>query len=175
MTHLSEDSSILAIKHLTVTEKNSDSVQLPEVNDVAIVLLPSLKRGQRSNSVILIKDVLDSVRGRLGPNATLVTIGETPDLVHSHAHLSSSMTYQLWIAIKRVTPRVFDDNTALAEQHFGALVHTKYSGTLNHTRTRIKYTYCPACEKTTKDYGGKKHTYNSYGTLISDVWRDISA
>ena len=74
MTHLSEDSSILAIKHLTVTEKNSDSVQLPEVNDVAIVLLPSLKRGQRSNSVILIKDVLDSVRGRLGPNATLVTI-----------------------------------------------------------------------------------------------------
>jgi len=29
------------------------------------------------------------------------------------------------------------------------------------------------CDKTTKDYGGKKHTYHEYGTLISDVWRDL--
>lgn len=174
MNRLSEISNILSIRHIDA-EKKYYYGQLPEVNDVAIVLLPSLKQGQRSNSVDLIYKILHSVSERLGPDATLVTIGETPDLVHSHAHLAFSMNYQLWIAIKRTNPRVFKDKTALTEQHFGALVHTKYSGTLNHTKIRIKYTYCPACEKTTKDYGGKKHTYNSYGTLMSDVWRDISA
>ncbi len=46
---------------------------------------------------------------------------------------------------------------------------------MQHTKTRIAYTFCPACDKTTKDYGGKKHTYHSYGTLISDVWRDMAA
>jgi len=175
MTHFSEDSSRLSITHISVTEKKYDNGQLPKISDVAVVLLPATKQRQRSSSVNLLKNILDSVIERLGPNSTLVTIGETPDLVHAHTHLSTFMNYQLWVAIKRTTPREFDDKTALPEQHFGALVHTKYSGTLNHTKTRIKYTYCPACEKTTKDYGGKKHTYNPYGTLISDVWRDISA
>jgi len=175
MTHFSEDSNRLSITHISVSEKKYDNGQLPKLGDVAVVLLPALRQGQRSNSVDLLKNILDSVTERLGPNSTLVTIGETPDLVHVHTYLSTSMHYQLWVAIKRTTTKVFEDKTALTEQHFGALVHTKYSGTLNHTKTRIKYTYCPACEKTTKDYGGKKHTYNSYGTLISDVWRDISA
>lgn len=175
MTHLSEDSNRLGIRHIAIADRQNTNGQLPKVADVAIVLLPTLKQGQRSSSPDLIKGILDNITERLGENSTLVTIGETPDLVHAHTHLSALMNYQLWIAIKRATPRVFDDKTALAEQHFGALVHTRYLGTLNHTKTRIKYTYCPTCEKTTKDYGGKKHTYNSYGTLISDVWRDISA
>jgi site-specific DNA-methyltransferase (adenine-specific) len=51
--------------------------------------------------------------------------------------------------------------------------HEKYKGVLQHTKTRVQYSYCPVCGKTTKDYGGKKHTYHSYGTLLSDVWRDI--
>jgi len=175
MTHLSENSTRLDVRYISLADRNYDSEQLAGVIDVAIILLPILKQGQRNNPTGLIKDILDTVTERLGEKSTLVIIGEVPDLVHAHAHLSFSMTYQLWIAIKRRTPRIFDDRTALAEQHFGALVHTKYSGTLKHTKTRIKYTYCPVCEKTTKDYGGKKHTYNSYGTLISDVWRDISA
>ena len=28
-------------------------------------------------------------------------------------------------------------------------------------------------EKTTKDYGGKKHLYHAFGTLMSDIWRDL--
>lgn len=175
MTHLSEDSNRLTIKHISFANKQYDNGQLPTVSDVAMVLLPTLRQRQRSSAQGLTKHILDNIVEILGENSTLITIGEMSDLVHTHAHISTSMNYQLWIAIKRTTPRVFDDRTTLTEQHFGALVHTKYSGTLNHTKTRIKYTYCPACEKTTKDYGGKKHTYNSYGTLISDVWRDISA
>ena len=174
MTHLSEESNRLAIRHISIADRQDNNGQFPEVAGVAIVLLPTLKHGKRSSSPDLIKGILDNITERLGENSTLITIGETPDLVHAHTHLSTFVNYQLWVAIKRATPRMFDDKTALTEQHFGALVHTRYSGTLNHTKTRIKYSYCPACEKTTKDYGGKKHTYNSYGTLISDIWRDIS-
>lgn len=174
MTHLSEDGNRLKITYISVTERKYDSEQLPEINDVAIVLLPALTPGQNTPANKL-ANIFDDIIEKLGPNSTLITIGETSDLVHAHTHLSPLINYQLWIAIKRTTPRASEDKTALPELHFGALVHTKYSGSLNHTKTRIKYTYCPACEKTTKDYGGKKHTYNSYGTLVSDVWRDISA
>jgi site-specific DNA-methyltransferase (adenine-specific) len=138
-------------------------------------ILPLKPQNQRSNPVEIVNCLVDNVAKDLGSEATLITVGEVVDLVHAHARLSLSMQYQLWVSIKRTTPKIFEDNSALPEHHFGALVHTKYSGSLKHTKTRIEYTYCPVCEKTTKDYGGKKHTYNSYGTLISDVWRDISA
>jgi len=82
--------------------------------------------------------------------------------------------YQLWVAIKREPTICSPTNTRLPEHHIGALVYSRYEGQLQHTKTRIGYSYCPACNKTTKDYGGKKHTYHHYGTLISDVWRDIA-
>jgi len=108
----------------------------------------------------------------LGPGATLITLGEIVDLVHVQANMSATLRYQHCIAIKRTLPKAVD-NRSLPNFHFGALIHTRYGGCLRHTKTRIKYTYCPACNKTTRDYGGKKHTYHEYGTLMSDVWRDI--
>ena len=39
---------------------------------------------------------------------------------------------------------------------------------------REKYTYCPLCGKSTKDYGGKKHHYPSDGTWIRDVWNKFT-
>ncbi|WP_207678784.1 DNA methyltransferase [Desulfonema magnum] len=127
------------------------------------------------NNSKVINGIIQKVVDRLGTEATMIIIGETTALVHTHATISSATQYQLWISIKRTHAKSVRDNSALPNCHFGALVHTKYKGSLRHTKTRIRYTYCPACDKTTKDYGGKKHTYNSYGTLISDVWRDISA
>ncbi|HEY8224294.1 MAG TPA: DNA methyltransferase [Pyrinomonadaceae bacterium] len=61
----------------------------------------------------------------------------------------------------------------IPNRHVSLLILTRYKGSLRHVLTRVKYTSCPACHKTTKDYGGKKHMYHSYGTLISDVWTDI--
>ena len=104
----------------------------------------------------------------------MITLGEVKDLILAHSSISDFMRYQLWIAVKRTSPQVSVSNRYLPSHHFGALVHTKYESSLKHTKTRIEYTYCPACNKTTKDYGGKKHTYHQFGTLMSDVWRDIS-
>ncbi|MCS7209368.1 MAG: site-specific DNA-methyltransferase [Fimbriimonadales bacterium] len=86
--------------------------------------------------------------------------------------LEATLKFQLWVSVK--TQMVCPDAlTRLPSRHAALLVMSRYRGSLKHTKTRIAYTYCPACGRTTKDYGGKKHVYHEYGTLISDVWRDI--
>lgn len=175
MTHLSENCNQLHIKKILLTEEYSISGQFAGFNDVCLIIMPSDFQNRQINNSKVISSLIQNFVKNSGPEATLITLGQTTDLVHTHAEISSLMQYQLWISIKYNNPKPARDNTALPEHHFGALVHTKYKGSLRHTKTRIKYTYCPACDKTTKDYGGKKHTYNSYGTLMSDVWRDISA
>ena len=87
-------------------------------------------------------------------------------------NLQEKLYYKLWLSVKYEKPIVRKGN--LSNNHCALLILTNYKESLRHTKTRISYTYCPACDKTTKDYGGKKHTYHEYGTLMSDVWRDIS-
>ncbi|CAN2042929.1 site-specific DNA-methyltransferase (adenine-specific) [Candidatus Magnetomoraceae bacterium gMMP-15] len=175
MNHLSEDCTRLNIKQLTLNTIISSCSKLTGFNDVCLIILPSGSHERQIYKSEILNNLFEKIVNNLGLKATLITIGETIDLVHIHEKISSSIKYQLWISIKRLKLKYYLDNSALPEYHIGALIHTKYKGALKHTKTRIKYTYCPACDKTTKDYGGKKHTYNSYGTLISDVWRDIVA
>lgn len=86
--------------------------------------------------------------------------------------IQDCVQFQLWVTVK--LEHAFQVKEAVSNHHAALLVLTKYRGSLRHTKTRIAYTYCPYCDRTTKDYGGKKHTYHEYGTLMSDVWRDIS-
>lgn len=170
MTHRTEDGHPLE-RHIVHVATPSTLLAAAEGSEgVCIVLLPI----QMSDAVGVLPGLFGTLGTRLGKRATLVTLGSPRDLVYVHTGLVA-LTYQLWISIKRSEVAANDRLDQLPTGHFGAIVHTRYGGTLRHTRTRIAYTYCPACNKTTKDYGGKKHTYNSYGTLISDVWTDISA
>ena len=86
--------------------------------------------------------------------------------------LQNRVNFKLWTAVKRKKKILRLD--ALPDDHIALLVFTRYKDSLRHNKTQIEYTYCPACKKTTKDYGGKKHIYSPYGTLMSDIWRDIS-
>ena len=86
--------------------------------------------------------------------------------------LQHRIHFKLWIAVKR-QQEILRSET-LPDSHIALLVFTRYKASLKHNKTQIAYTYCPACNKTTKDYGGKKHIYSPYGTLMSDIWRDIS-
>ncbi|MBD2090475.1 site-specific DNA-methyltransferase [Microcoleus sp. FACHB-1515] len=166
MTHFSEDGKSLSINQVTITEQENISQHIAGFNDVCLIVLPI--RSQSDSFYSVLKESIEL----LGKNATLITIGSSNQLVHVQSNVP--LVYQLWISIKRKTPQYSVEKRSLPNYHFGALVHTAYQGALKHTVTRIKYTYCPACDRTTKDYGGKKHTYNSYGTLISDIWRDIA-
>jgi len=87
--------------------------------------------------------------------------------------LESHLKFQLWIAVKSSALASETPVGQLPESHTALLVLTRCRSALRHTKTRLAYTYCPACGKTTKDYGGKKHVYHEYGTLMSDIWRDM--
>ena len=87
--------------------------------------------------------------------------------------LSEAMSFRTWVAVRLEQP-VDAGANRLPVEHNALLLCVKGTGPLVHTKTRVAYTFCPACDKTTKDYGGKKHTYHPYGTLLSDVWRDVT-
>jgi len=86
--------------------------------------------------------------------------------------MERSLHYHLWVTVK--LSYGIEEKGVLSNQHATLLILSKAKRALQHTKTRISYTYCPYCDRTSKDYGGKKHTYHEYGTLISDVWRDIT-
>lgn len=105
-------------------------------------------------------------------NATVAILTSPIFAADFCAQLSNLLHLKLWIAVKLENPIAHLDY--LTEQHASLLVLTRYEESLKHAKTRIGYNYCSCCDKTTKDYGGKKHLYHEFGTLMSDVWRDIT-
>jgi len=110
------------------------------------------------------------IGGKMKDGSVLAVLGNVETLPYVHEFLNASLKFQDWIAIRLAKPRY---DRLLPNEHVGLTVYTKNRNSLNHARVRIAYEYCPFCDKTTKDYGGKKHLYHEYGTLMSDVWSDI--
>jgi hypothetical protein len=173
MAHLSESNKQLHISQTIVIEQSTLLEKTKDFSDVCMLVLPPCLPNEFGHHLEGIGPLVANIAANLTPEATLITIGEIADLVHIQAQLIKQMRYQFWISIKRTEPQPIEGDSALPHYHFGALVHTQYKEPLHHIKTRVEYTYCPACDKTTKDYGGKKQSYDQYGTLISDVWRDI--
>ncbi|MEA2075079.1 MAG: DNA methyltransferase [Euryarchaeota archaeon] len=174
MVHLSENTKRLKVKHVAIRSRDALLEETHNLTDVCLLRLPSCAPTEYGHRLQGISQLAADVAANLGPETTLITLGEVIDLVQIHASVASSLRYQHWIAIKRSSQRTIKESFTLPQYHFGALIHTGYKSSLQHAKTRIRYTYCPVCDKTTKDYGGKKHTYHEYGTLMSDVWRDIA-
>ena len=107
----------------------------------------------------------------LRPGGKLVLYGNAPTLCLIHPFVNSSLIYNVWIAVRTKVSADIMNN--LPAEHNSLVIYTKGSSVLRHAKTRIAYEFCPACKRTTKDYGGKKHLYPSYGTLMSDVWKDF--
>ena len=105
-------------------------------------------------------------------NATIVILTSPIFVADFCSQLRSNIHSKLWITVK--LENAINNEYYLKRQHAALLIFTRYKGSLRHTKTRIGYSYCPYCKKTTKDYGGKKHLYHEFGTLMSDVWRDIT-
>jgi DNA modification methylase len=173
MVHLSENSARLAVREIAVHDRSALLAEISRCTDVCLLRLPADRAG-RGCTLDGIGPLIAESAGLIGPQATLVIVGDVIELVQVHAVLASSWRYHLWLGIKRATVAYSPDHSALPQQHFGTLIYSRSGSSLRHAKTRIAYTYCPACDKTTKDYGGKKHTYHEYGTLLSDVWRDVA-
>jgi site-specific DNA-methyltransferase (adenine-specific) len=175
MAHWSEGSHKLKIKTVAVDSLS----QLEQVDQtkplVTLLWLPFPRTNADANasdkSYSRIADYCD----RVNDDSVVCVLTTPPDAAQLLPRLEKSLQFQLWVAVKTTADTHGETTLALPQRHAALLVLTKYRGSLRHTKTRIKYTYCPACGKTTKDYGGKKHTYHEYGTMISDVWRDIES
>ncbi|MFC1936769.1 DNA methyltransferase [Chloroflexota bacterium] len=172
MPHLSENSNPLSVKNIQVNNFEELINYIPNIKDVCVFVLPfagniAESRINLQGAPIVIREAISKLQN----SATFIILGEIIDLTKIAIEIPKEHYHHL-IAIERLYP-LEDGYRCLPNNHFGVLVYSKYKGSLNHTKTRIGYSYCPTCDKTTKDYGGKKHTYHEFGTSISDVWRDI--
>lgn len=165
MAHWSENAVPLAVEHSKITTSEELAILTRQEPAVFLLWLPKDLPAHDYKAIQRLAETLG--------NESIVCILTTPtqaaDLL---PYLETALKFQLWIAVKTsiIHPPTL---TQLPNQHAALLVLSRYRGSLKHTKTRIAYSYCPACRRTTKDYGGKKHVYHEYGTLMSDVWRDI--
>lgn len=177
MVHVSENSHKLETHYTSVTDIDAFiSSQKPYLNAPGVYLF-HFPAGRTDVDAKLSENIYQKIGnycGQLHEQSTLCILTTPPDAAHMLPFLEKSLEFKLWIAVKLV-PHTYPIQVGkLPEQHAALLVLTRYHGSLRHTKTRIHYSYCPSCGKTTKDYGGKKHTYHAEGTLLSDVWRDIT-
>ncbi|MGQ3889297.1 DNA-methyltransferase [Legionella sp. CNM-1927-20] len=168
MAHLSEHSSPLQII------KKGDGLEYPshEGPNVEFIYLPYYNNLNEISNKESLYMALNDLLAHTNEQSIIAVLTSSFFAVDFLSQLPEKIHLKLWISIKlsnaeRVLTSFDQSNAAL-------IILSKHDKALIHTKTRISYTYCPACDKTTKDYGGKKHLYHQYGTLMSDVWRDIS-
>jgi len=166
MAHLSEN-----VKRLEYKFKGTSLIQDVCDNDAWFINLPYYVNKQNIPFETLYSE-LNKFIELANRNATISILSSPIFAADFLSNLSQYANYKLWISVKIKNPIISDNK--LNQQHAALIVITKYKKSLIHTKTRIGYTFCPSCDKTTKDYGGKKHLFNEYGTLMSDVWRDIT-
>lgn len=168
MAHLSENS-----KPLNISDKGNDLINanVSEPN-IEFIYLPYYTHLQEIPDISTTYNTILSFLDKCNKESVVAILTSSLFAADFLAQLPDKFHLKLWVAVKlEKAERVYKS----FDQHSSALIFiSKYEGTLNHTKTRISYSYCPACDKTTKDYGGKKHLYHQYGTLMSDVWTDIS-
>ena len=173
MAHWSEEAESLNVVNVSLPEIDQLCV-LDYRPHVCLLILPYETQHIDSERKKLWFDRLYKFASSLPDDSVLCILTTPRDATNTWIHFVDVLHFQSWIAVKLKEPIVDNLSRRLPEHHATLLVMTKYQTSLRHNKTRIAYTYCPACDKTTKDYGGKKHTYHEYGTLMSDVWRDIT-
>ncbi len=173
MTHQSEEVRTLKVNTVTINATH----QLPAPNlltpEVWLFVLPAGRGMSECTKSKKWYDALIDFSENLHNDSIMAFLTSPADAAETWTALSKTMQYQLLISVKLDKPLVLNPGQ-LPVQHTEVLVLSKYRRSLKHTKTRQAYTFCPACDKTTKDYGGKKHLYHEYGTALSDVWRDIT-
>ncbi len=172
MVHISEDSQKLEL-HTTIVSDLQQLLFLADTNDkVYLLIFPPERTDQDAASSQIEYQQISKFCNLLSKYSTVCILTTSPDAARLHPYLENFVNLKTWIAIKSpVKTSLYQGK--LPENHLALLIFTRYKEALKHCKTRIQYTYCPFCGKTTKDYGGKKHLYHAFGTLMSDVWRDL--
>lgn len=173
MAHRSENSRRLSLKQVKVKSVAELSCLNNDEATTYLFYLPfgrTQQDGKRSKEDF---ESLIQVFTGLNQQSTVCVLTTPEDAALLLSYVGTSLKFHHWVAVKTTADAYALQNNELPRRHAALLVFTRYTNGLRHAVTRIQYTHCPACGKTTKDYGGKTHMYHEYGTAISDVWRDV--
>ena len=173
MAHISENSERLQKQLVQITSIFQLEALDVSAPNVYLFHFPAERTDTDARQSTVAYEKIRAFCQRLHSKSTVCILATSPDAAHIIPFLEHCLHFKLWIAVKTSSVIYNKQSGKIPENHAALLVFTRYSEALRHTKTRIRYTYCAACGKTTKDYGGKKHTYHQDGTLVSDVWRDI--
>ncbi len=166
--HLSENAIALKIRDVKGIIKNVK----PDSANTEFIILPFYRTLEEVPGKSDLLSDLNTFIKRCNENSTVVILTSPLFAADFCSQLNHDVHLKLWVVVK--LEKAIENSGYLPEKNAALLILTRYKDSLSHTKTRIAYSYCPSCDKTTKDYGGKKHLYHQFGTLISDVWRDIT-
>jgi hypothetical protein len=170
MAHWSENAQRLQLQEYRPLRSEAIEAYLPQEPAVCLFLLPYGRTDAVARQSEALYQRISSFCARLHAESVVAILTSPPDAARLLPFLEKELRFQLWVAVKIASDSSLP--ALIPNRHVALLILTRYRRSLMHTKTRIQYTYCPACGRTTKDYGGKKHVYHEYGTLMSDVWRD---
>lgn len=166
---LAEKTKALRYQELNITSKSECPIDKISSADVIFISLPQENHQFNVGRLIdFLQTIIDSIK----ENAKIIFFAENDILPLLCYGIESYklLNYKIWISVRK---QITNKENALPNETKGAVIFSKSSGPLHICKVRLPYTYCPACNKTTKDYGGKKHLFHEYGTLMSDVWKDF--
>ncbi len=153
-----------------LTDEDINKYKIDSSYDIIFLSFPSTKQPQIDCEKYFF--FINKLINKLGDESNIIIYADysiLPMLCYGIEN-SRCLFYKIWISIRQ-TPKL--NTNSLPNETKGAVVFSKSKSKLNICKVRLPYTFCPACNKTTKDYGGKKHLFDEYGTLMSDVWKDI--
>ncbi len=173
MAHWSEDANKLELRTTKIKRLSQIENIKRDAPDLYLFWFPS---GRTNSDAKVSKEQFAKFAKyceQLDEGSTACILTTPADAALLMSYLQPGLKFQHWMVIKTRSDVYPTPLGNLPTRHVALLVLTRYKKYLRHTKTRVQYTYCPTCGKTTKDYGGKKHMHHQYGTLLSDVWRDI--
>lgn len=174
MAHLSEDVKTLELKTIKIDDIRN--IGVVGYTDPAVYLFrfPFGRTSDDAKNSRRHFVAIEQLCGRLHRASTVCVLTTPADAAALVATLDKVLTLRHWVVVKTTADAYQQVEGQIPMRHAALLLFNKDDKGIRHTTTRIGYTYCPACGKTTKDYGGKQHMFHEAGTLISDVWRDIT-
>ncbi|MGX9806122.1 DNA-methyltransferase [Exiguobacterium acetylicum] len=169
MKHLAEVSENFIQKNIVVSNKKEleEELLIVEKNAAVVLNLSLIKESPN----LIFKNLKESI-SKMPKNSIICLIGNNKQIAILAYLLSEgiNLNYQYWITLRTQLKK--EEGKVLPSETMSVLVISKKKK-IKIKRVLLPYTYCPVCGKTTKDYGGKKHTFHDFGTTMSDVWKDI--
>ena len=164
MKHLTEDHKSYSINKIKLTE----SADLPKLDGNSVLIFDLSK--VNNNAKDIFGNLLPYIKS--SPKQTIFNFIGNHQMIAELAYLlekGSDLYYQYLITLRK---KISKEKSILPTETLLLLTVSKEKK-VKMNRVLLPYTYCPECQKTTKDYGGKKHTFHHFGTTMSDVWKDV--